>query len=96
MFRKPYILTDGLTAEEMKELISHAYNEGYEDGKEDGLKEGKSSVQENPLTDNPWITINPVTVPLEAPKTPVSPNDWPPNTIYCSNEGLSNSNEIKK
>lgn len=96
MFRKPYILTNGITAEEMKELISRAYSEGYEDGKEDGLKEGKSSVQGNPLTTNPWITINPATVPFEAPTTPVSPNDWPPNTIYCSNEGLSNSNEVKK
>ena len=92
MFRKPYILTDGLTAEEMKELISRAYSEGYEDGKEDGLKEGKSFVQGNPLTDNPWVTINPVTVPLKTPTTPVSPTDWPPNSVYCSNEGLSNSN----
>ena len=82
----------GLTTEEIKELINRAYSEGYEDGKEDGLKEGKSSVQGNPLTDNPWVVTNPATVPLEAPKTPVSPNDWPPNVIYCSNEGLSNSN----
>ena len=92
MFRKPYILMGGLTTEEIKELINRAYSEGYEDGKEDGLKEGKSSVQGNPLTDNPWVVTNPATVPLEAPKTPVSPNDWPPNVIYCSNEGLSNSN----
>lgn len=70
MKRKPYIITENMITPAIIDLINRAYEEGFEDGK------AEATVVHETIT-TPWITA-----PLKDIQT--TPNDWPPNTIYCS------------
>lgn len=83
--REPYIIHDHLTVQEIVDLVKRAYDEGFADGK----KEVETVTC--PYYISQWGNI---TTPLKdiqiTPTTPVNPaapittpNDWPPNVIYC-------------
>lgn len=71
MKRKPYVITENMKPPVIIDLINRAYEEGFEDGKTEA-----TVIHEQTIT-TPWITT-----PLK--DIQVTPNDWPPNPIYCS------------
>lgn len=66
------------------------YDEGYEDGYKKGFEKGKEQAKDEWLKSITITDPNIVTTPLIDPNlikptTPVTPNDWPSNVIYCGN-----------
>ena len=66
-----------------------SYNEGYNQGFKDGENKAKDEWLKSITITNPGISITtPLTTPTY-PTTPVTPNDWPPNVIYCGDKTTS-------
>ena len=63
-----------------------SYNEGYNQGFKDGERKAKDEWLKSITITNPNIVTTPLINPdLITPTTPVTPNNWPSNVIYCGN-----------
>ena len=68
-----------------------SYNEGYNQGFKDGENKAKDEWLKSITITNPGISITtPLTTPTY-PTTQVTPNDWPPNVIYCGDKTTTTS-----
>ena len=77
--REPYIIHENLTVQEIVDLVKRAYDEGFADGKKE------SEVITCPNYGQGWTITTPLKEIQIPNNTPVTPNDWPPNVIYCEN-----------
>lgn len=50
MRREPYIITDNMKADEIKELIERAYDEGYKDGNANSITYPSYPINPTPYT----------------------------------------------